>query len=189
MEFIPYKAHEFFEHLYYQIPMELFLNKNYKDNLNSDSKILYGFLLNRLTLSAKNNWADEEGNVFLIFTRKEVQELLGLSDKTVTKAFKQLKDCKLTYEKKQGANKPNLIYVGKIEHDKNLIQLIRKNYESKIVKSTAHDTENLRPNYNNNNYNNKVKGKNSYSNYEQRHYDDLNFLYANNNFENNDETE
>ena len=101
MEFIPYKAHECFEHLYYQIPMELFFNKNYKDNLNSDSKILYGFLLNRLTLSAENNWADEEGNVFLIFTRKEVQELLGLSDKTVTKAFKQLKDCKLIYEKKK----------------------------------------------------------------------------------------
>ena len=183
MEFIPYKAHECFEHLYYQIPMELFFNKKYKDNLNSDSKILYGFLLNRLTLSAKNNWVDEEGNVFLIFTRKEVQELLGLSDKTVTKAFKQLKDCKLIYEKKQGANKPNLIYVGKIEHDKNLIQLIRKNYESRIVKFTTHDTENLRANYNNNNYNNKGK-KNSYQNYEQRHYDDLDFLYANNLYEN-----
>ncbi len=188
MEFIQYKANECFEHLYYQIPMELFFNKKYKDNLNSDSKILYGFLLNRLTLSAKNNWVDEEGNVFLIFTRKEVQELLGLSDKTVTKAFKQLKDCKLIYEKKQGANKPNLIYVGKIDHDENLIKVIRKNYESRIVKSTTQDTENLRPNYNNNNYNNREK-KNSYSNYEQRHYDDLNFLYANNNFENNDETE
>ena len=183
MDFIPYKAHECFEHLYYQIPMELFFNKKYKDNLNSDSKILYGFLRNRLTLSAKNNWVDEEGNVFLIFTRKEVQELLGLSDKTVTKAFKQLKDCKLIYEKKQGANKPNLIYVGKIEHDKNLIQLIRKNYESRIVKFTTHDTENLRANYNNNNYNNKGK-KNSYQNYEQRHYDDLDFLYANNLYEN-----
>ena len=114
MDFIPYKAHECFEHLYYQIPMELFFNRNYKDKLNSDSKILYGFLLNRLTLSAKNNWVDKDGNIFLIFTRKEVQELLGLSDKTVTKAFKQLNKCKLIYEKKQGANKPNLIYVGKI---------------------------------------------------------------------------
>lgn len=188
MEFIPYKANECFEHLYYQIPMELFFNKKYKDNLNSDSKILYGFLLNRLTLSAKNNWVDEEGNVFLIFTRKEVQELLGLSDKTVTKAFKQLKDCKLIYEKRQGANKPNLIYVGKIEHDENLIKVIRKNYESRIVKSTTHDTENLRPNYNNNNYNNKEK-KNNFQNYPQRHYDDLDFLYANYNFENNDELE
>ena len=50
--------------------MELFFNKNCKDKLNSDSKILYVFLLNRLTLSTKNNWLDEEGNVFLIFTRK-----------------------------------------------------------------------------------------------------------------------
>ena len=83
--------------------MELFFNKNYRDKLNSDSKILYGFLLNRLTLSAKNNWIDENGNVFLIFTRKEVQERLDLSDKTVTKAFKQLKDCKLIHEKRQGA--------------------------------------------------------------------------------------
>ena len=183
MEFIPYKANECFEHLYYQIPMELFFNPKYKDKLNSDSKILYGFLLNRLTLSAKNNWFDENEEVFLIFTRKEVQERLNLSDKTVTKAFNQLKECKLIHEKKQGANKPNLIYVGKIDHDENLIKLIRKNYESRIVKSTTQDTENLRPNYNNNNYNNKGK-KNSYQNYEQRHYDDLDFLYANNLYEN-----
>ena len=180
MEFIPYKANECFEHLYYQIPMELFFNPKYKDKLNSDSKILYGFLLNRLTLSAKNNWFDKNEEVFLIFTRKEVQERLNLSDKTVTKAFNQLKECKLINEKKQGAN---LIYVGKIEHDENLIKLIRKNYESRIVKSTTQDTENLRPNYNNNNYNNKGK-KNSYQNYEQRHYDDLDFLYANNLYEN-----
>ena len=183
MEFIPYKANECFEHLYYQIPMELFFNPKYKDKLNSDSKILYGFLLNRLTLSKRNNWFDEEGNVFLIFTRKEVQNLLNLSDKTATKAFNQLKECKLINEKKQGANKPNLIYVGKIDHNEDLIKLIRKNYESRIVKSTTHDTENLRPNYNNNNYNNKGK-KNSYQNYEQRHYDDLDFLYANNLYEN-----
>ena len=184
MEFIPYKANECFEHLYYQIPMELFFNTKYKDKLNSDSKILYGFLLNRLTLSARNNWVDEDEKVFLIFTRKEVQEKLNLSDKTVTKAFNQLKECKLINEKKQGANKPNLIYVGKIDHDENLIQVIRKNYESRIVKSTTHDTENLRPNYNNNNYNYKGKGKYSFQNYEQRHYDDLDFLYANNLYEN-----
>lgn len=175
MEFIPYKANECFEHLYYQIPIELFFNKKYKDKLNSDSKILYGFLLNRLTLSARNNWVDDDNKVFLIFTRKEVQERLNLSDKTVTKAFNQLKECKLIHEKKQGANKPNLIYVGKIDHDENLVQLIRKNYESRVGKSTSHDTENLRPNYN---Y--KGKGKYSFQNYEQRQYGNLDFLYANN---------
>lgn len=65
MEFIPYKANEWFEHLYYQIPMELFFNPKYKDKLNSDSKILYGFLLNRLTLSARNNWVDEDEKVII----------------------------------------------------------------------------------------------------------------------------
>ena len=187
MEFKPYKAHECFEHLYYQIQMELFFNPNYKDKLNSDSKILYGFLLNRLTLSEKNNWVDDEGSVFLIFTRKEVQTMLNLSDKTATKAFKQLNECKLIHEKKQGSRKPNLIYVGKIDHDEDLAKVIRKNYESRAVKFTTYDTENLRSNYNNNkynknNYNNKSKTKNNFSNYQQRSYDDLDFLYANNDF-------
>lgn len=59
--------------------------------------------------------------------------------------------------------------------------MIRKNYDSRIVKSTTQDTENLRPNYNYNNYNNRGK-KNNYQNYEQRQYDNIDFLYANNNF-------
>ena len=50
---------------------------------------------------------DKDGNIYLIFSRKEAQEKLNLSDKTVTKAFKELSDCKLIYEKKQGRN--NLI--------------------------------------------------------------------------------
>lgn len=159
--------------------MELFFNSKYKNKLNSDSKILYGFLLNRLTLSAKNNWYDENDNIYLIFTRKEVQELLNLSDKTVTKAFKQLSECKLIYEKKQGSTKPNLIYVGKIEHDKQLTKVNRKNYDSRNVKSTSHESENLRQS---NNYNNYINIKNNRHNFAERHYENgsLDFLYANN---------
>lgn len=78
-----YKVNETLNHKYYQIPQELFINPLYKNALNSDSKLLYGFLLDRLFLSIKNNWHDENGNVYLIFTRKEVQEKLNLSDKTV----------------------------------------------------------------------------------------------------------
>lgn len=71
-----YKINEVLEHKYYQIPQELFINPLYKDNLNSDSKILYGFLLDRLTLSQKHNWYDKENRIYLIFTREEVQEKL-----------------------------------------------------------------------------------------------------------------
>ena len=64
--------------------------KQLYERVLKDSKLLYSFLLDRLLLSIKNNWHDENGNVYLIFTRKEVQDRLNLSDKTVTKAFKQL---------------------------------------------------------------------------------------------------
>ena len=162
MLFIPYKANECFEHLYYQIPMELFENDLYKDKLNSDAKLLYGFLLNRLLLSAKNNWIDEDGTIYLIFSRKDVQKLLNLSDKTVTKAFKQLGECNLISEKRQGVKKPNKIYVGKILHDPKLTHMIRKKYDSRLVKSTNHESENLRPNYNNKSYNYKNKNSNRF---------------------------
>ena len=146
MDFIPYKSNETLEHKYYQIPQELFINSKYKNKLNSDSKILYAFLLDRLSLSQKNHWIDEDNNVYLIFTREEVQEKLNLSDKTVTKSFKILMEVNLVQEKRQGLGKPNLIYVGKINHSdsENLRFLNRKNYDSGIGESTALDSENLR---------------------------------------------
>ena len=146
MDFIPYKSNETLEHKYYQIPQELFVNEKYKNKLNSDSKILYAFLLDRLSLSQKNHWIDEDNNVYLIFTREEVQEKLNLSDKTVTKSFKILMEVNLVQEKRQGLGKPNLIYVGKINHSdsENLRFLSRKNYDSGIGESTALDSENLR---------------------------------------------
>ena len=112
-----YKIKETLNNKYYQIPQELFVNRLYKEKLNSDSKILYAFLLDRLSLSQKNHWFDKEGRVYLIFTSEEVQNKLCLSEKTVTKAFKQLTDVNLIAEKRQGLGKPNLIYVGKIQHE------------------------------------------------------------------------
>lgn len=144
-----YKNNEILENSYYQIPQELFINKLYKEKLNSDSKILYAFLLDRLSLSQKNHWFDELNRVYLIFTRGEVQEKLCLSEKTVTKAFKQLTDTNLIAEKRQGLGKPNLIYVGKIQHEEiitnieqeNLQVLNSKNYGSREVKNTILDVE------------------------------------------------
>ena len=144
-----YKNNEILENNYYQIPQELFINKLYKEKLNSDSKILYAFLLDRLSLSQKNHWLDELNRVYLIFTREEVQDKLCLSEKTVTKAFKQLTDTNLIAEKRQGLGKPNLIYVGKIQHEEiitnieqeNLQVLNSKNYGSREVKNTILDAE------------------------------------------------
>lgn len=153
-----YKINETLSNKYYQIPQELFENSLYKDNLNSDSKILYAFLLDRLSLSSKNHWVDEHKNIYLIFTRQEVQDKLGLSEKTATKAFKQLIDVNLIAEKRQGLGKPNLIYVAKIQYedkcnipDTENLQVLNSNfYGSGIVQNTVQEQENL-PTINTNN--------------------------------------
>ena len=100
-----YKINETLNNKYYQIPQELFVNRLYKENLNSDSKILYAFLLDRLSLSQKNHWFDKEGRVYLIFTREEVQNKLCLCEKTVTKAFKTISRSKFNCRKKTRARK------------------------------------------------------------------------------------
>ena len=143
-----YKINEVLEHKYYQIPQELFTNPNYKSKLTSDSKLLYGFLLDRLTLSQKNNWYDKDGNIYLIFTRQEVQEKLCLSEMTAMKAFKQLSAVSLIKEKRQGLGKPNLIYVGKIKHQeitepKELDLQNPKNYGSGTIDSIVQEPQNL----------------------------------------------
>ena len=163
-----YKNNEILENSYYQIPQELFVNSLYKEKLNSDSKILYAFLLDRLSLSQKNHWFDEYGRVYLIFTREEVQNKLCLSEKTVTKAFKQLLEVNLIAEKRQGLGKPNLIYVGKIQHEEiianteqeNLQVLNSKNYGSREVKNTILDVEKF-PTINPNNIKTNITNTNS----------------------------
>jgi len=117
MYFIPYKANEFLENSFFQVPKELFVNPYYTD-LSLASKVLYGLLLDRLSLSIKNKWTDKDGDIYIIFSRKEAQEKLNLSDKTVTKAFKELKNKKLIREIRTGFKKNNIIYVGKINHVK-----------------------------------------------------------------------
>ena len=70
MDFIPYKVNEALENVFIQIPVELFNNELYS-NLNSDSILLYGLLLARLSLSIKNKWEDKDGNIILFIQDSE----------------------------------------------------------------------------------------------------------------------
>lgn len=182
MNFIPYKQNEYLENSFYQLPKELFCNSYYTE-LNLTSKVLYALLLDRLSLSIKNKWIDKNGNIYLAFSRKEVCDTLNLSNKTVTKAFKQLRDVKLIEERKQGFKKNNIIYVGKINHENNKTYS-RKTSDSINGVSTITDTENLRCNYNkynNTKYSNAPSSpKNSFVNFEQRQYfaEELEKLYS-----------
>lgn len=70
-----------------------------------------------MKLSKINHWINNQGEIYLIYTRKEIQDKLNLSDKPVKRAFKELRNANLIKEEKQGFGKPNLIYIGKIEHE------------------------------------------------------------------------
>lgn len=101
---------------FYRIPKILFTDDRYKE-MSTDSKVLYGLLLDRVSLSTKNNWVDDLGRVFIIFSRESVQELLGYGNKKVVKMFKELKEFCLIEEKQQGLGMPNIIYVKKFLQD------------------------------------------------------------------------
>lgn len=111
-----YKINEVTQHKYYQVPKELYINPRYKTATNNDAKMLYALLLDRMELSRTNNWIEDDGTIFLIFKREDLADMLGICTTTVWRAIKQLKEVGLIEEKRQGLNKPNLIYIGKIDY-------------------------------------------------------------------------
>ena len=93
---------------FYRIPKLLFTHPVFK-RMSTEAKTLYGILLDRMNLSAKNNWIDEEGRVYIIFTVDEIMEALGCAEQKAIKLLSEL-DTKagLIERKRQGLGKPNL---------------------------------------------------------------------------------
>ena len=59
---------------FYRVPKVLFTNERFW-NISADAKMLYGILLDRMSLSAKNGWIDENGRVYIIFTIDEAANI------------------------------------------------------------------------------------------------------------------
>ena len=95
---------------YFRVPKILFRDIKFKD-LSNDAKTLYGILLDRMGLSVKNGWLDEQGRVYIIFPVQEVMDALGCADNKATKLFRELEKFGLIERKRRGLGKPNLIYV------------------------------------------------------------------------------
>ena len=95
---------------YFRVPKILFRDIKFKD-LSTDAKTLYGILLDRMGLSVKNGWLDEQGRVYIIFPVQEVMDALGYADNKATKLFRELEKFGLIERKRRGLGKPNLIYV------------------------------------------------------------------------------
>lgn len=98
---------------FYRIPKVLFKGSYFKD-LSSDAKILYGLMLDRMSLSIANRWLDEENKVYIIYTLEQVMEDMSCGKDKGIKLFAELDSDKgigLIERVKQGFGKPALIYV------------------------------------------------------------------------------
>ena len=95
---------------YFRIPKALFQDHCFRQ-LSTDARTLYGILLDRMSLSAKNGWLDEQGRVYIIYTVREVQESLCCAEHKAVKLFRELEDIDLIERKRRGLGRPSLIYV------------------------------------------------------------------------------
>ena len=83
-------------------------------NLSSDAKLLYGLMLDRMSLSMKNGSLDEENRAYIIYTVENMMEDLGCSKPTCVKIVRELdseKGIGLIEKKRRGLGKPDIIYV------------------------------------------------------------------------------
>ena len=96
---------------FYRIPKALFTEPNFRE-LSTDAKVLYGILLDRMSLSLKNQWLDAQNKVYIIFTVEEIMDALNCANQKATRLMLELeKQAGLIARKRQGLGRPNLIYV------------------------------------------------------------------------------
>lgn len=113
MEFYYENEAEQFE--FYRIPKLLFKDKRFS-KISSDAKLLYALLLNRVSLSQKNGWVDENKRVYIYFSVREIMDELNICSEKCTKIMSELdekKGCGLIQRKRQGQGRPSRIYVMK----------------------------------------------------------------------------
>ena len=95
---------------FFRIPKALFQEQRFQ-NLSTDAKTLYGILLDRMSLSVKNEWVDKKGRVFIIFTIEDVKRTLRCADNKATRLLRELEEFGLIERKRRGQGKPCLVYV------------------------------------------------------------------------------
>ena len=98
---------------FYKIPKLLFTEEYFK-KISVESKVLYGLMLDRMSLSMKNQWMDDEGRAYIYYSLEDIMEALGCSNKKAISIMKELDTdagIGLIEKKRQGQGKPTMIYL------------------------------------------------------------------------------
>ena len=134
---------------FYRIPKVLFTDNRFQ-KISTEGKVLYGLLLDRVSLSRENGWIDEEGRVYIIFTLNAIRQAMNCAEKSAIKYLTELEDFGLIERIRQGLGKPAIIYVKNFIDQYNLQVKTCNNSSSGPVEVPVQDQYNLQPNYTNN---------------------------------------
>ncbi|HDL9671631.1 TPA: replication initiator protein A [Staphylococcus aureus] len=126
---------------FYMLHKALFVNEKYK-KLSDSAKVTYAILNDRVSLSIKNNWVDDNGDIYFIFTNESLQNILDKSKNTITKIKKELQAVGLLEQIRTGFNKPNKLYLHDIETNIN----VEKSIQSSSITYNDKDSQILDPN-------------------------------------------
>lgn len=105
--------------------------------LSHTAKLLYALLLDRATLSRKNNWTDEQGRIYVVYPIPKLAQTLGCSFSSITRSLTELTNAGLIERTRSGFSKPSRIFL-KIPHT---AQKCLPNYLNKNKLSFNHPTE------------------------------------------------
>lgn len=142
VKFEYYYGNESEQYSFFRIPKTLFTDLNFK-KLSVEAKILYGILLDRMSLSIKNKWLDEENKVYIIYTIEEIMEVLNWGRNKSVKVMKEIEEIGLLEKKRLGLGKPNLLYVKNfIYTENNKTTEVSKANLKKFKKQTSGSLEN-----------------------------------------------
>lgn len=140
IKFDYFRGMEAEQYTFYRIPKVLFTAECFR-SLSCEAKVLYGLLLDRMGLSIKNRWFDEEDRVYIIFTVEELAELLNCGTQKVVRLLKEL-DVKsgigLIEKKRLGLGKPNVIYVKNFMIQE-LTRAEKQDLEAETLENTLND--------------------------------------------------
>lgn len=99
------------QYSFYRIPKTLITGELFQD-VSVEAKLLYGLMLDRLSLSLKNGWFDSENRAYIIYTIEDIMADLHCGNQKAVKLLSELeKKAGLIRKKRQGLGKPSLIYV------------------------------------------------------------------------------
>ena len=110
--FAYYYAGEGEQYVFYRVPKVLFTDDRYR-KLSTDAKMLYGLMLDRMALSEKNRWNDDNGRLYIYFTVDDIQESLGVARQKASLMLSELEKGGLILRERRGLGRPNRIYVGR----------------------------------------------------------------------------